>query len=127
MGNYQYPRPRIRRRCERERFAEKTCPEPNSGCLLWTGSDNGGRAKPGSGHGKFWLDGRMQQAHRVAWLLHHGAWPSKALMHICDTPQCVNVAHMREGTQAENMADCFRKGRHPKVKAAAYARDKTTD
>jgi hypothetical protein len=32
------------------------------------------------------------------------------VMHTCDNPVCVNPGHLVEGTQADNMADCKRKG-----------------
>jgi len=32
------PSARWPERSAKERFLEKTCPEPNSGCLLWTGA-----------------------------------------------------------------------------------------
>jgi len=33
------------------------------------------------------------------------------VMHLCDNPPCVNVEHLRLGTQGENMADARAKGR----------------
>jgi hypothetical protein len=35
----------------------------------------------------------------------------KLVMHHCDNPQCFNPAHLAIGTNAENVADMFRKGR----------------
>jgi hypothetical protein len=35
----------------------------------------------------------------------------KVVMHECDNPRCVNINHLRLGTQQENVQDCIRKGR----------------
>ena len=32
-------------------------------------------------------------------------------MHICDNRGCVNIAHLRLGTNSDNIKDCFAKGR----------------
>lgn len=88
-----------------ERFDAKTC-RAASGCLLWTGSVDG------MGYGMLRVDRtRTRRAHRVAWLLVHGAWPEDCLLHSCDTPGCVEIAHLREGSRADNNAERDAKGR----------------
>ncbi len=53
-------------------------------------------------------------AHRAAWESHHGRDIPKGMviMHSCDTPACVNPAHLILGTQRENMKDMHAKKRH---------------
>ena len=75
-------------------------------CWLWTGSKNT------DGYGNAWVDGVCQKAHRVAYRLANG--PIRAggyVLHSCDTPSCVNPAHLWVGTQADNNRDCAAKGR----------------
>lgn len=50
-------------------------------------------------------------AHRKAFKDAHGYLP-KVVMHICDTPTCVNPQHLIAGTQSMNILDCVSKGRY---------------
>ena len=78
---------------------------PNE-CWLWTG------AKTGAGYGNLDLNGRNLLAHRVAWMIHNGGITrGLCACHTCDTPLCVNPAHLFLGTHAENALDKQRKGR----------------
>lgn len=84
-------------------------------CWLWTG----GLDK--DGYGKFTITlppgskpkQRHVRAHRYAWELANNRPfpPALVTLHTCDTPRCVRPDHLRAGTQAENRADCVRKGR----------------
>jgi len=74
-------------------------------CWLWTASVNS------CGYGTRWFLGKVRSAHHVSWFLAHGDWPTENLMHSCDTPACVNPAHLSEGDQFANMADMAVKGR----------------
>ena len=76
-------------------------------CWPWTGrlSHNG--------YGRVYDGRRALPVTHYAWKLHTGQKvPSgKIIMHTCDNPPCCNPAHLRLGTQAENVADRDRKGR----------------
>jgi hypothetical protein len=64
------------------------------------------------GYGQFWLNGRHQQAHRVAYELQVGPVPDGLLvLHRCDNRRCVRRSHLRLGTHEANMADMVKKER----------------
>jgi hypothetical protein len=63
------------------------------------------------GYGAMHWKGKTQQVHRIAWLLETGAMPKDCILHRCDNRKCVNPAHLREGTQLENIQDMKDKGR----------------
>lgn len=80
--------------------------EKGNACWLFQGALNN------KGYGKFYFQGRLCGAHRVAWALQFGALPDQHVCHRCDTPACVNPAHLFLGSQRDNLRDMASKGRH---------------
>ncbi len=93
-----------------EQFENAFCPEPNTGCWLWTllaDKDDYGMLR--------WQERPGRKAHRVAWTIWRGPIPAgMCVLHKCDTPPCCNPDHLFLGTPTSNMADKVAKGRQAK-------------
>lgn len=90
-----------------ERFARFVLKSNPGSCWLWTGSIDG------RGYGKIYKRGEGPiLAHRTAWEIAHGFIPDGLLvLHRCDNPRCVNIAHLFLGTHLDNVRDMLGKGR----------------
>ena len=57
------------------------------------------------GYGNFSLDGRMEHAHRVAYILIYGEIPEgHDVHHECENKRCVNPLHLQSVTRLEHKA-----------------------
>ncbi len=80
-----------------ERFEAKHTRGQEDDCWLWTATKNG------SGYGAFGVEGKRIYAHRFAYELAVGPIPAGLQVdHKCHTPACVNPAHLRLATNAQN-------------------------
>ncbi|HEX3540523.1 MAG TPA: HNH endonuclease signature motif containing protein [Acidimicrobiales bacterium] len=88
------------------RFSTKVVAVPD-GCRFWVG------AIADDGYGRWTTDDdRTVSAHRWLWEQLHGPVPPGLhLLHSCDETSCVDDAHLRVGTQAENQAQMARRHR----------------
>lgn len=69
-------------------------------CWIWTGLSS--FTKWGR-YGQFQFEGRLQGAHRVAWILTCGPIPSGLTIdHLCRNTLCVNSGHLEPVPIAEN-------------------------
>jgi hypothetical protein len=77
------------------------------GCWIWNG------AVTSHGYGCVQVGGRkVIGAHKYAYLISKGpVADGLQVMHSCDTPRCVNPAHLSLGTKEDNAQDMSRKGR----------------
>ena len=99
------------------RFKAKVQRNQKSGCLEWAGATN-----KGYGYLTFAL-----KAHQIALLLAgHQIDPSRETLHECDNKACVDEAHLKRDSHAQNMADCRRRGRYARQDGQRNGRAKLT-
>lgn len=92
-----------------ERFWSKVEILGEDDCWEWQGAINTG------GYGNFRMDGKVKQAHRIAFLLYYHFLPDdKDICHSCDNTKCCNPKHLWTGTDSDNMIDMWGKGRRLK-------------
>lgn len=124
-GRWKRPTATNRRSCVRGATAVK----PNMPEAFWTRVEIGasdecwpflGKSGNQYGHKQAYWRGRMRSAHRVAYEITHGIQLADArylrtdtpcVLHTCDNPPCCNPAHLRLGTQQENIQDASHKRR----------------
>lgn len=89
-----------------DKLQERSIPEPNSGCWIWTAYVSA------SGYGAMCFRGKRQYAHRLSLIAKNGPIaPGLCVCHRCDNPLCINPDHLFLGSHRENMHDRDKKGR----------------
>ena len=92
-----------------KRFWSRVEKSTDTDCWFWVG------AVQSNGYGHFPAKdalGNHAGAHRVSYFIASGKDPgSMHVLHRCDTPLCVNPAHLFLGTNSDNVADKVGKGR----------------
>lgn len=92
----------------RARFWTKVEKRGPDECWNWTGATRAGRygsIRVGGKHGP------MIAAHRIQMVWAGHDLTGRVVLHRCDNGMCVNPAHLRIGTQLDNIEDMNRKGR----------------
>lgn len=91
----------------------------DDGCHIFTGS------KDDCGYGRINKDGKLIRLHRAMWIEHFGEIPKgHVIMHKCDNPSCINIQHLRMGTQLDNVRDMWAKNRGVKLFGNTHTKGK---
>lgn len=77
-------------------------------CWVWLGDSAGSKLI----YGRIKVDGKREQAHRVAWFLETGSMPRLWVLHKCDNPLCVRFSHLFEGDVQANADDKSHRNRN---------------
>jgi len=95
-----------KRACIQDNFWLRVdCGKGSDACWNWMGA----HGKSGYGHVRW--DGRVQYAHRIAYILTHNDLADLCVLHRCDNRSCCNPAHLFKGTYSDNNRDKKAKGR----------------
>jgi len=85
------------------------------GCYICTShiSPSHVREKKGKDYPHVQRGGKKYRLNRYVYEQKYGSIPKGlVVMHICDNTRCINIDHLRLGTQQENLSDCRLKDRH---------------
>lgn len=93
----KYGSTELRIKTDHERLNEKCESVTESGCIIWLGSTCKG------GYGNFLYNGKIDKAHRVAYIMKNGEIPEGLeIDHLCRVRSCVNPDHLEAVTHKEN-------------------------
>jgi hypothetical protein len=82
--------------------------DPDTGVIRWIAKGKGMIKKKAagtllhSGYLGICIGPKRWQAHRIAWALHHGAWPKDQIDHINGIKTDNRICNLREATNSQN-------------------------
>ncbi len=107
-----------------ERFWPKVDKRAPDDCWFWRGGIDA------QGYGKFFDPSRKSRAkaHRISYEINVGPIPEGMdILHSCDNRACVNPAHLRPGTDRDNVADRVKRNRNGNHAGEANGNVKLSD
>lgn len=91
----------------KDRFRFMNYVNKSENCWEWNGNNRG------KGYGRFGLNKKHYQAHRLSFYISTGRDPGDFLVcHKCDNRKCVRPEHLFLGDESDNSRDCVIKNRH---------------
>lgn len=101
----------------------------DDGCLLWRG------AKDYDGYGHCKILKKQWMVHRFIYYCYLPTDEDREaflqsgdlVIHLCDTPSCINFQHLRAATAHDNMHDMIDKGRAVRLNGTQLPQSKLTD
>jgi hypothetical protein len=96
-----------------ERLRELISYNPDTGVLVWIKNPALHHRKVGcrcgamtrEGYVRLAIGGQYLMAHRVAWAIHFGAWPSGMLDHVNQIKSDNRISNLRLATASQNVAN----------------------
>ncbi len=84
------------------------CIRAKNGCLEWQGSYTQ------NGYPRMSLRGLENRGNRVIWTLYNGSIKNGLfVLHECDNKKCLEISHLKLGTNFDNMQDAIKRNRNP--------------
>lgn len=80
-----------------------------------------------NGYGVMRVNGKKVGMHRLMFELYFPLVEAPVVRHKCNNPSCINPAHLREGTKADNNADRMLSLRGGDLRGQCNGRSKLTD
>jgi len=78
------------------------------------------------GYAAIRIAGKKTRAHRAMFALFFPGVPAPVVRHMCHRPNCINPAHLRAGTQHDNVMDRVLAGRGGDLRGERNGRAKLT-
>lgn len=109
-------------RTRHEMLMQNCEPSDHRGCWNWT------EYKDKKGYGRAWDKSGEVLAHRLSYMEFIGPIPEGLhILHSCDNSSCINPAHLRAGTNDDNVADRHERNRWHKPSGIINPRAKLTE